>query len=38
MKIKILELASLEIENGQEYYNLQQEKLGDGFKQDVQIE
>ena len=37
MKLHILELAALEIEDGQEYYNLQQAKLGDSFKRDVQI-
>ena len=37
MKLQILELASLEIDDGQEYYNLQQAKLVDGFKKDVQI-
>ena len=37
MKLQILELAALEIDDGQEYYNLQQAKLGDSFKRDVQI-
>ena len=37
MKLHILELASLEIDEGQEYYNLQQAKLGDNFKKDIQI-
>jgi plasmid stabilization system protein ParE len=36
MKLKILELASLEMDDGEEYYNLQQEKLGKSFKKDVQ--
>ncbi len=36
MKLKILELAFLEIEDGREYYNLQQEKLGDKFKKEIQ--
>jgi plasmid stabilization system protein ParE len=36
MKLKILELASLEMDDGEEYYNLQQEKLGRSFKKDVQ--
>jgi len=36
MKLKILELAYLEIEDGKEYYNLQQEKLGDKFKKEIQ--
>ncbi|SFP73938.1 type II toxin-antitoxin system RelE/ParE family toxin [Hydrogenimonas thermophila] len=36
MKLKILELAYLEIENGKEYYNLQEEKLGDKFKKEIQ--
>jgi plasmid stabilization system protein ParE len=35
MKLQILEFAALEIENGQEFYNLQQDKLGDSFKNDV---
>ena len=38
MKLEILELASLEIDDGHEYYNLQQEKLGDSFKNDVQLD
>ena len=29
MKLKILELASFEIEDARQYYNLQQAKLGD---------
>jgi len=37
MKLRILELAALEIADGQEYYNLQQPKLGDSFKNDVQM-
>ncbi len=36
MKLKILELASFEIEDTKQYYNLQQAKLGDRFKKDVQ--
>ncbi len=36
MKLKILELASFEIEDAKQYYNLQQDKLGDRFKKDVQ--
>ncbi len=35
MKLKILELAAREIEDGQEYYNLQQANLGENFKKDV---
>lgn len=37
MKLKILELAALEIDDGHAYYNLQQANLGDRFKKDVQI-
>jgi len=35
MKLKILELASFEIEDAKQYYNLQQTELGDRFKKDV---
>ena len=35
MKLKILECSVLEIEEGREYYNLQQTNLGDHFKSDV---
>ena len=35
MNLKILELASLEIEDGKEYYNLQKDGLGDDFKEDI---
>ncbi len=35
MKLKILELASFEIEDARQYYNLQQTGLGDRFKKDV---
>jgi len=35
MQIEILEYAKLEIDNAYEYYNLQQDKLGDKFKNDV---
>ena len=36
MKLEVLELAYLEIEDGREYYNLQQEELGDKFKKEIQ--
>ena len=36
MKLKILELVSFEIEDAKQYYNLQQDKLSDRFKKDVQ--
>lgn len=36
MNLRILELAYLEIEDAQEYYNLQQENLGDRFKKEIQ--
>ncbi len=36
MKLRVLELAYLEIEDSKEYYNLQQEKLGDRFKKEIQ--
>ena len=35
MKLEILELASFEIEDAKQYYNLQQTGLGDRFKKDV---
>ena len=35
MQIEVLELAKLEIDDAQEYYNLQTNKLGDSFKDDV---
>ena len=35
MQIEILELAKLEIEDAQEYYNLLTDRLGDSFKDDV---
>lgn len=36
MKLELLELAQLEIEDSKDYYNLQQSKLGDSFKKDIQ--
>ena len=36
MKLHILEVAALEISDAKEYYNLQQPRLGDSFKKDVQ--
>ena len=36
MKLNILEFAALEIADAKEYYNLQQSKLGERFKKDVQ--
>ena len=36
MKLRILEVAALEISDAKEYYNLQQPRLGDSFKKDVQ--
>jgi plasmid stabilization system protein ParE len=35
MNVEILELASFEIEDAREHYNLQQLNLGDAFKNDV---
>ena len=35
MKLEILELAQFEIEDSKDYYNLQQNGLGDVFKNDV---
>ncbi|MFK8011984.1 MAG: hypothetical protein AB8B80_08095 [Marinicellaceae bacterium] len=35
MKLEILELAQLEIEDSKDFYNLQQDGLGDSFKSDV---
>jgi len=35
MPIEILELAKLELEDAQEYYNLHSDGLGDKFKDDV---
>ena len=35
MQINILELAKLELDDAQEYYNLQRDSLGDNFKDDV---
>ncbi len=36
MKLRILELAALEITDAKEYYNLQQPKLGERFQKDIQ--
>ena len=35
MQIEVLELAKLEIDDAREYYNLQTEKLGDSFRDDI---
>ena len=36
MNLIFLEQAVLELEDGKEYYNLKQDKLGENFKQTVQ--